>query len=1011
MQEGLKELRSTLSAFSWENAEKRYEKYRNDQKNAATAKATDARIAALPTSVTSRADAKRIFEENQKMNALPKQVRDLCHGTARLFSLCAEAEHFIQSADKSESDTLDTKFLSLLNEENSVARCEKIAALHASLASLNEKIRAGAPHFSAFLSLYRALPTLKEAARVDGAIRALNPNIRLVAEAQRILAYKKKFDTLPEAVRKACTQTALLQARVDTANAAIRKSREDAAQALDRELTALLAEENSEARCARIKDMKAKLSSVEAEARALLKNAVAFEALHAKLPVLEKAAVTDADLYRASLAQKDEKWANATLALLENLKNLHPSVAAECKRLSLRDSLRADANKEIMKAKLSRYKIGIQRLMQEAKSKNTLAAHDALIEAYENRALTAEEEQTAEQFLNLFKKCYEDSKKAIALLLAKEASPYVGAMSAPADFAKIEKLDAEKAAHKRALSTISDFQAKWALTIESSIRLAKENGKRLFASQKYADALAPLAYAAKNDVGEAALLCAKIYEEGLSKKVNAEEAFRYYQLADRKREAEAAYHLGDFYLRGFGTPKDFSAGLRYLEKAADKKSIPAIARLGALYLDGTGVKRDYTKALSYLKVAAAAKDASAEYDLGRMLEQGLGAEVDLDGAYKLYTSAARALTAAKERMTALKKQLDEAEALDKELAALITMQNSLARVERIEDAKKRYDALSPVLAARCRSYPRFSEIHEKLYAYRTSAKLDALYETAIRHRGQSDFVEHAERFIKNFHAHRTAATQYCTAAKEIGSLMAEIQRVKHASLVEMAKATYGRCAAAALSSATLTACRKAITEMTDLLKDEALLLSLDAALCQNCKGLLTALYQRRAAIYEKDAAPFIAAMNHTADYQKILDLDTEVASHKEALVATVPDFFNRWQDALTTAKRLHREALDRIAAERARAEQEKKEAKDREINRCYQLAMCNDAKAQYKLACYYLYGDGVTRDYGMAVEFFEKAAHRGNRDAMEMLGDCYKHGWGVPISLSKAEKWYKKALK
>ena len=152
-------------------------------------------------------------------------------------------------------------------------------------------------------------------------------------------------------------------------------------------------------------------------------------------------------------------------------------------------------------------------------------------------------------------------------------------------------------------------------------------------------------------------------------------------------------------------------------------------------------------------------------------------------------------------------------------------------------------------------------------------------------------------------------------------------------------------------------------------------------------------------------------MNNPSDYRQILSLASDTAAHREALIATMPDFYTRWQGALENAKRLEMQHLQRLAEERARLEAEKKAAKDAEINKCYNLAMCNDAKAQYQLARYYLYGDGVTRDYKMAVEFFEKAAHRGNRDAMEMLGDCYKNGWGVPVSLSKAEKWYKKALK
>ena len=64
-----------------------------------------------------------------------------------------------------------------------------------------------------------------------------------------------------------------------------------------------------------------------------------------------------------------------------------------------------------------------------------------------------------------------------------------------------------------------------------------------------------------------------------------------------------------------------------------------------------------------------------------------------------------------------------------------------------------------------------------------------------------------------------------------------------------------------------------------------------------------------------------------------------------------------------------------------------------------------------QLALYYYEGRGVTRDYGEAFLWFEKAAKKGNAKAMEKLGDCYMNGQGVKADYRMAEKCYKKAEK
>ena len=68
-----------------------------------------------------------------------------------------------------------------------------------------------------------------------------------------------------------------------------------------------------------------------------------------------------------------------------------------------------------------------------------------------------------------------------------------------------------------------------------------------------------------------------------------------------------------------------------------------------------------------------------------------------------------------------------------------------------------------------------------------------------------------------------------------------------------------------------------------------------------------------------------------------------------------------------------------------------------------------DMLAQYNLGICYEHGRGVTKNYNKAVEWYTKAAQQGYEGAENNLGTCYRYGRGVPNDDSKAVKWYTKA--
>ena len=68
-----------------------------------------------------------------------------------------------------------------------------------------------------------------------------------------------------------------------------------------------------------------------------------------------------------------------------------------------------------------------------------------------------------------------------------------------------------------------------------------------------------------------------------------------------------------------------------------------------------------------------------------------------------------------------------------------------------------------------------------------------------------------------------------------------------------------------------------------------------------------------------------------------------------------------------------------------------------------------DAGTQFSLGLRYENGDGVPKDFGKAVELYQKAADQGHPDAQVNLGWLYENGEGVPNDLRKAAELYQKA--
>jgi tetratricopeptide (TPR) repeat protein len=68
-----------------------------------------------------------------------------------------------------------------------------------------------------------------------------------------------------------------------------------------------------------------------------------------------------------------------------------------------------------------------------------------------------------------------------------------------------------------------------------------------------------------------------------------------------------------------------------------------------------------------------------------------------------------------------------------------------------------------------------------------------------------------------------------------------------------------------------------------------------------------------------------------------------------------------------------------------------------------------DATAMSNLGVRYDDGDGVEKNSEKAVEWYTRAADLGHATAMYNMGVCYEHGTGVEKSAEKAVEWYTRA--
>src|SRR3982750_3996179 len=74
-----------------------------------------------------------------------------------------------------------------------------------------------------------------------------------------------------------------------------------------------------------------------------------------------------------------------------------------------------------------------------------------------------------------------------------------------------------------------------------------------------------------------------------------------------------------------------------------------------------------------------------------------------------------------------------------------------------------------------------------------------------------------------------------------------------------------------------------------------------------------------------------------------------------------------------------------------------------------QSARGGNADSQAKLGAMYACGDGVVKNYSIAIAFLREAADKGHPWALYNLGVIYAHGYGIEVNPEVAFNCYQKA--
>lgn len=117
-------------------------------------------------------------------------------------------------------------------------------------------------------------------------------------------------------------------------------------------------------------------------------------------------------------------------------------------------------------------------------------------------------------------------------------------------------------------------------------------------------------------------------------------ALELYEQADRLKDIDAPWSLGEMYFMGQGVSQDYIKAKKYYKKSIKRGSYRAKNSLGYMYLMGRGAKRNYNKALALFESSSKHGYFTATNNLAFMYQWGYGVVQDYEKARTMYESVA-----------------------------------------------------------------------------------------------------------------------------------------------------------------------------------------------------------------------------------------------------------------------------------------------------------------------------------------------------------------------------------
>ncbi len=432
---------------------------------------------------------------------------------------------------------------------------------------------------------------------------------------------------------------------------------------------------------------------------------------------------------------------------------------------------------------------------------------------------------------------------------------------------------------------------------------------------------------------------------------NYRQAYRWYEKAAQMGDREAMYTLGYMYYSGQGIEEpDYRAAMEWFEKAAQEGYGAAMYHLGRMYHSGQGIgEPDYKAAMEWFHKAAQAGGGYAMYALGNMYDNGQGIEgPDYRAAMEWFEKAAqKGIGEAMYRLGDMCISGQGIEEPDHE-AAMEWFEK--AADEGIDDAIEALYALGNRCHGSKKAYNRTAM--ECFYKAARKGHGEAMYNVGFMYRsgdgglGGPDYKAAMEWFRK------AAQGGDSDAMCDLGDMYYDGEGV--------GKPDY---------KAAMAWYQKAVE------KGNSYAMNRLDAMYQKGQGVETPDYKSLVEWYEKWYEKAIATENVDAMRDPGESYDTwpypwHASQHYS------------WHYSITDE---------------------------------YYRVCCPDAEegysnAMYRLGCMYRDGQGLEKpDYTAAVEWFHKAAKRGNALAMCSLGQMYRNSQGVSRNLTAAMEWFHKA--